>query len=228
VPGTLVLSAWDPEVAPLRRLLGAQRPHGVAIAAVGVGAVDAAVGAARAIARAAPRRIVFVGTAGAYAAAGAAAPIGAAIVAGRLHLVSTAALRGDGYTPAPLVSDAAPDRGLSAALRGTRPRLPVLDVACPGAITRAAALANRIARASGAELENLEVFAVARAAAAAGVAFAAVLGVSNAVGPRAHAQWRAHHLAASEAACRAIARFLQPPDQPVLATAPSPRAPRPR
>jgi nucleoside phosphorylase len=220
VAGTLVVSAWDPEVAPLRRLLRGGAGRGVMLASVGVGPVDAAVGAARAIARAAPRRIIFVGTAGAYAAARADAPVDAAVVAGRLHLVSTAALRGDGYTPAPLVTAAAPERALTAALRAGPPRLPVLDVACPLAITRTAALGTRIARATGAALENLEAFAVARAAAAAGVAFAAVLGVSNGVGPRAHAEWTAHHPAASEAACRAVARFL------ARATAPSPRARR--
>jgi len=80
-------------------------------------------------------------------------------------------------------------------------------VACPLAITRTAALARRIA-ATGAALENLEAFAVARAAAAARLPFAAVLGVSNIVGPRAHAEWRANHLAASRAACHLMWTFL--------------------
>jgi purine-nucleoside phosphorylase len=208
---TLVLAAWEPELAPLRRLLG--RAPGVKLQPVGVGAVDAAVGAARAIAQARARRVIFVGTAGTYDGTG---TIGVAAVARHLRLVSTALLRGDGYRPAPLVAEAQPTAALGAALRGRSPRLPAQTVACPLAITRSAALARRIAAATGADLENLEAFAVARAAAAAGAAFAAVLGVSNRVGPRAHAEWRAHQHAASEAACAAVARFLRAPSRPGL------------
>jgi hypothetical protein len=49
---------------------------------------------------------------------------------------------------------------------------------------------------------------VARAAAAAGLPFAAVLGVANRVGPQGHEEWQRHHRAASRAACQLIAQFL--------------------
>jgi nucleoside phosphorylase len=215
---TLVLSAWEPELAPLRRLLvasgRAKIPNGVrgvALAAVGVGMVDAAVGAVKAIARANPRRVIFVGTAGVYPTSTRVLPVGVAAVAGELRLVSTATLQGDAYHPTPLVSTASTTpalrRGLARVARGAAaPRTVV--VACPLAITRAARLAQRIA-ATGAVLENLEAFAVARAAAAAGSPFAAVLGVSNVVGPQAHNEWRAHHRAASRAACHIVWRLLE-------------------
>jgi len=208
---TLVLSAWEPEVAPLRRLL--RGAPGVTLEAVGVGTVDAAVGAAHAIARARPRRVIFVGTAGVYPGAAARAlPIGAAAVAGELRLVSTATLRGDAYHPAPLVASAASSadlRALLVAAAGSPADAGGVTVACPLAITATTALARRIAR-TGAALENLEAFAVARAAAAARVPFAAVLGVSNLVGPKAHAEWRANHLAASRAACHVVWSYLRP------------------
>ena len=210
---TLVLSAWEPEVAPLRRLLrAAPGARDVAMAAVGVGTVDAAVGAANAIARLRPRRVIFVGTAGVYPGAARALPIGAAAVAGALRLVSTATLRGDAYHPAPLVAEAeatAPLRArLARAADADASALPI--VACPLAITQTAALARRIA-ATGPALENLEAFAVARAAVAARVPFGAVLGVSNVVGPKAHAEWRANHLRASRAACHVVWTFLRAP-----------------
>jgi nucleoside phosphorylase len=220
---TLVLSAWEPEIAPLRRLLLAharQQPTpkdrarlDVSLDAVGVGTVDAAVGAANAIARANPKEVIFVGTAGVYQAAGSARslPIGSAALAGELRLISAAALRGDAYHPAPLVAAAATTPALRdrlARAAGTETPPPVVNVACPLAITRAAALARRFA-ATGAALENLEAFAVARAAAACGVAFAAVMGIANQVGPRAHAEWRAHHLAASRAACHLVWAYLR-------------------
>jgi purine-nucleoside phosphorylase len=208
---TLILSAWEPEVAPLRRLLRADPIAGVVLEPVGVGTVDAAIGAAQAIARVRPRQVIFVGTAGVYPGAAARAlPIGTAAVAGELRLVSTATLRGDAYAPAPLVSAVEPAAAVRAALARAATgddSAPVNVVACPLAITRTAALARRIA-ASGVALENLEAFAVARAATAARVPFGAVLGVSNVVGPKAHAEWRANHLRASRAACRVVWSLL--------------------
>ncbi|MFL5308306.1 MAG: phosphorylase [Polyangia bacterium] len=180
---------------------------GVRLAPVGIGAVDAAAGAARAILEHRPRRVLFVGTAGVYPSGREALTIGAATVAGEIICVSTAALRGDGYLPEPQVVRAASAPRLSALLSSSEGPWPT--VACPLAITRSAALARRIATATGASLENLEAFAVARAAAAAGVEFAAVLGIANRVGPVAHDEWRAHHRRASRAACTLVARWLR-------------------
>jgi nucleoside phosphorylase len=209
VARTLVVSAWTPEIAPLRRMLHADARHWVA-APVGVGAIEAGIGAARAIARFRPARVVFVGTAGAYPGRGDAG-IGSVAVAGDLVAVATAALRGEGYLPEPQVVRARPSAPLSAALRRGLP-LPrrYATVACPTAITRSAALARRIASETGATLENLEAFAVARAAHAAGVEFAAVLAVSNRVGSLAHHEWRVNHAAASRAACALLAGYLSP------------------
>src|SRR5262245_40994693 len=210
---TLVLSAWEPEIAPLRRLARAVAPERLALGTVGVGAVDAAVGAAAAIAAARPARVIFVGTAGAYPRGRATAAIDTVAVAGALHLVSTAALRGDGYLPDPLATPAPVHAPLAAALAACASRrqsAPLLGVACPLAVTRSATLGRHLAHATGAALENLEAFAVARAAAAAGIeAVAAVLGIANRVGPNGHREWRAHHLAASRAACRLVWSFVR-------------------
>jgi len=203
---TLVVSAFEPEIEPLRQLVQGWR--GIALAPVGIGAVDAAVGATRAIARARPERVVFVGTCGIYGRkADAAVAIGTAAVAGEIVCVSTAALKGEAYLPDATVVRAQTSRRLRATLAAGTPGDP-RGVACSLAITRSAALGRRIAAATGATLENLEAFAVARAAAAAGVEFAAVLGIANRVGPEGHDEWRRHHRAASRAACALVARFL--------------------
>jgi futalosine hydrolase len=203
---TLIVSAFEPEIAPLRRLVRGRR--GIVLAPVGIGAIDAAVGAARAIARARPDRIVFVGTAGIYGGKKEARQaIGTAVVAGEVLCMSTAVLKGDAYLPGPMVVQVPTSRSLQTALAGGRAESP-RDVACPLAITRSAALGTRIAEATGATLENLEAFAVARAAAAADVPFAAVLGVANRVGPTGHEEWQRHHRTASRAACELVARFL--------------------
>jgi futalosine hydrolase len=206
---TLVVSAFEPEIAPLRRLAAGHAARTLALLPVGIGPVEAAVGAARAIEAHRPARVIFVGTAGAYAGARPAAALGAVALATELILVSTAALGGDGYLPAPQVVRDESSAALRAQLRGRRvAEVPELVVACPLAITRSAALGSRIARATGARLENLEAFAVARAARAAGLPFAAVLGIANRVGPAGHKQWRDNHAAASRAACRLIAHLL--------------------
>ena len=210
---TLVLAAWEPEIAPLRRLARAVAADRLAMSAVGVGAVDAAVGAAAAIAAARPERVIFVGTAGAYPRGRATAAIGSVAIASELCLASTAALRGDGYLPGPLATRAPTSAPLGTAMAAcTRAKTPIpqLGVACPIAITRSATLGRHLAHATGAALENLEAFSVARAAAAAGVsAMTAVLGISNRVGPNGHREWRAHHRAASSAACRLVWAFLR-------------------
>ena len=206
---TLIVSAFEPEIAPLRRLVRGLR--GIVLEPVGIGAIDAAVGAAGAIARVHPARVLFVGTAGIYGREKEAREaIGTAMVAGEIVCMSTAALKGEAYLPGPMVGQVPTSRSLQTALGSGRAEQP-RDVACPLAITRSAALGRRIAEATGATLENLEAFAVARAAAAASVPFAAVLGVANRVGPTGHDEWQRHHRAASRAACELIARFLDVP-----------------
>jgi futalosine hydrolase len=210
---TLVLSAWEPEIATLRRLARGVASDRLTLGTIGVGAVDAAVGAAAAIAAARPARVIFVGTAGAYPRGPATAAIGTVAIAGEACLASTAELRGDGYLPEPLVTRVPLSTELSGRLAACGPRrkpAPVLGVACPIAVTRSATLGRHLAHATGAALENMEAFAVGRAAAAAGVpSVAAVLGIANRVGPRGHQEWRAHHVAASRAACRLVWSFLR-------------------
>jgi purine-nucleoside phosphorylase len=216
VARTLVVSAWPPELAPLLRWLrsaaGKRFAPNVELTAAGVGAVDAAIGAALAISSWKPRRVIFVGTAGLYVpgrTSPAALAPGATSVATQLVLVSTAVLRGDGYAPAPMIDRVDASRDLTTALLQASAGASPVVAACPLAITRTPALGRRIARATGARVENLEGFSVGRAAQKAGVPFAAVFGISNHVGPGAHTQWRTHHAAASRAACRLIAAWLQ-------------------
>jgi len=210
----LVVSAWEPEVASLRRRLRRGRVAGTRVECrpVGVGAIDAAAGAALAIAQVAPAQVIFVGTAGRFPgpARARALPIGAVALPDEVLLISTAALRGHGYLPAPMVQRSAADLPLIESLRAAAPQSGWRGAAAtPLAITSSATLARRIASASGADVENLEAFAVARASACAGVPMAAVLGIANTVGPTAHGEWRRHHLEASRAACEVVLAWLR-------------------
>ena len=211
----LVVSAFAPELAPLVRWLEApgQRRlrRRVFCQPVGIGAVDAAAGAAAALAGwrpsgGPPSVLVFVGTAGTY---GAAPPVEAVAVAGGLHLVSGSAEAGHAYFPGPMALRAASDDRVRRELATAAGGAVVADVATPLAITTSRALARRLAAATRATVENLEVFAVARAAHAAKVPFGAVLGIANQVGPGAHRAWREHQRAASAAACAVVAAWIE-------------------
>lgn len=170
--------------------------------ALGVGMVMAGIAmaellATRAARGALPSQVVLVGTAGAYPDGTGAprAPLGSVAAAGSVALASASAVTGRGYVPrapAPL--------GLR-----TPPEVPALRVACATAITTDPAAARALAEQ--ADLEHMELFGVALACARASVPLTALLGVTNLVGPGAHAAWRTHRDAA-EAAARAVARQL--------------------
>jgi nucleoside phosphorylase len=216
VARTLVMSAWMPELAPLQRWLrtaaGKRVAGAVDLAVAGVGAIDAGICAARAIAARRPQRVLFVGTAGLYLKRLVAPPpLGHAttVVATRLVLVSTGVLRGDAYAPAPMVDRLDTSGDLTNALLQASASASPVVAACPLAITLKSELGRRIARSTGARVENLEAFSVGRAAQQASLPFAAVFGISNYVSPGAHAMWRLHHVAASRAACRVLAAWLK-------------------
>jgi futalosine hydrolase len=228
----LIVAAWAPELRALGRVfsqgkskvsasgartasgaLAAVRVSGAAPvrAVVGVGLCEAAAGAARLIERQRPRAVVLVGTAGLFPGAEkdrtGALVVGAAVLGRSFHLASDAVARQAAYLPEPLPARADSTPALLQELTAAT-GLPSADVACPIGITRTTALAQQLRKSTGAALENLEGFAVARAAASAGVPFVAVLGIANLVGPEGHAQWRTHATAAAAAACSAVRTWL--------------------
>ena len=163
---------------------------------LGVGPLRAAAEMARLLAEHKPPHVILIGSAGAYTAAH---PIGAAFVSGALGTADGATTLGLAYTPLPpppLQSDPVLQRALGA---------PVARVLTVAAISADPTLALKIGQ--GWDLEHMEAYGAALACAAAGVPFAAVLGVSNAVGPHAHSQWLAHR-AAAEGAARAVVRSM--------------------
>ena len=207
----LIVSAFAPELAPLKLWLAGRaawkfrtKIHALP---VGIGAIDAATGAAMAITRTAPRAVLFIGTAGSY---GPRPAIGDVAIAARIRLVSTAAVRGQGYLPKPMPAIEASSTTLrrelllSAGLSGEG-----VDVAAPLGITTAVRLAALIAKTTHTAVENLEVFGVARAATRARVPFGAILGITNRVGPKAHAEWMEHQATAAASACAVAAAWIE-------------------
>ncbi len=203
----LVVSAWPPELAHLESALPAALRPRVTLKSVGVGLVEAAIGASRLIAEHSPDAVMLIGTAGVYPNFTAALAIGTAAVAGKIALLPEILPGHHAFLPAVLPKATSSSAALVRTLQKTV-GLPRADVACPLGITATARAAAAAGELSGCALENLEAFAVARAAALAKVSFAAVLGIANHVGPAGHREWQRHAKQAAAAACQAALAVL--------------------
>lgn len=196
----LVLAAWRPELAAFTAAFRKTRSRPLVVTeVVGVGLVEAALGAARAIAAHRPKVVYLVGTAGSLP--GSPVDLGDVAVIDQMTLCEPN-LPSVSELPAPMPTKASCHGPLARALC-RQAGLPLVDAICPLAITRAPRRAHVLAE-TGAELETLEAFAVARAARAARVRFVAVLGVSNRVGPRGRQEWLTYGPAAVAKACEVV------------------------
>jgi nucleoside phosphorylase len=153
--------------------------------------------------------IILVGTAGLYPGRGNRAPLGQVCLVQQAVLLPHVLRGSQAFLPTVMPHASKTTRALTRRLSSTTQGLPAVDVACPLAITAGTAAARSAAKRSGCVLENLEVFAVARAAQAVRIPCAAVLGVANHVGPRGHREWLAHGKQAAENACRVVLQALR-------------------
>ncbi len=204
----LIVAAHAPELAPVAGVRADGHPARVgglwvAVAPVGIGLPAAAAGTALALVARAPALVVFTGSAGAYASR---RPAQGVVVARTVRLVSTAAVEGRGGMPVPMDRALAPDAPLADAL--ARHGAERADVATTLAITTDDALAERIAEATGCDVEHLEAYAVASACARAGVPCAFVLGLANRVGRGAREEWVRRHVEADAAAAAVVSSWL--------------------
>jgi futalosine hydrolase len=205
----LVLAAFQPELEPLRAVLG-ERLEGrvgeldVRAAAVGIGLARASVGASLSIAEARPSAVVLVGTCGAYG--GAPLRIGDVVVARRILLVEPAAVDGAVEFPESMATAMETDEGMRSAIAASG--AVVADVATTLGVTVDDAVAARVAKATGAAAEHLEAFGVAIACGSLGVPLAVVLGVANVVGSRARDEWKQNHRSAAGAAIDVVKAWL--------------------
>jgi purine-nucleoside phosphorylase len=190
---SLLLSAFAPELAGLDRA----PPQGWRVATSGIGAIAAAVETARLLREIRPRRVLFVGTCGAYDAR---LEVGDVISAAAAIATSVEEVEGRAYRPGAEVTRWPGTWNLP---------FPAHEVAVPPAITATETGARALARV--AAVEHLELTGVLAACAAGGVPAGAVLGVANRAGPGAHEEWKRHHAAVSARVVAAIAAVLASP-----------------
>jgi nucleoside phosphorylase len=189
---TLVVGAYAPELEGLR--------GDFLVRELGIGLVEASAGAERALAETRPDLVILVGTAGALPGP----PLGPpqVVVARSARLV----LREVEYAPGPMVQIADADVELAARL-AARLAVPLVDAASPLGVTSSDGEAARLAEA-GAEIEQLECFALYRAAARRRIPAVAIFAIANRVGSSAAAEWKANRARAEAAAKDALLRAL--------------------
>lgn len=201
----LVCSAWEPELTHFRGLARGVPTAELVAEPVGVGVVDAAVGATRCIERHRPSHVVLLGTCGAAPTGDRRASLLDVVVGTRARLVDAAVTEGRAELPSAMAAEAPLDADLAAAMQ--RAGAKSVHIANTVGITVDDALADRLAAYG--EVEHLEAYGVARASLLLGVPCAIVLGVANVVGMEGRAQWLVNQRVASanaaEVAWRAIA-----------------------
>lgn len=188
----------------------------------GVGKTNAAMAAAAALGTIAPRLLLGVGVGGAYPGAG--LSVGDLAVATEEWYGDDGADTGEGWLGLEalgLPAWEAPggeryfnrfpaDPGLGAALARASSRVAAVRAGAfvtVSTVTGTAARARVLEERFGGVCESMEGAALAHAAAAFGVPFAEVRGISNAVGPRDRASWRLAE--AAEASQEAALAFLR-------------------
>lgn len=196
----LLLSAFEPENAPLRARLGSDA--NVSCATTGIGLVDAAIGADQAIDEHPFAAVVFVGTCGAFEESG--LSIGDVVVSRMVKLVSPLHVSGAAAFPEAMVRGAVSDVALVQGFVAGGCRQ--VDVATTLAVTINDESAMSLA--TEADVEHLESFAVARAATMRQHPFVAVLGVANMVGRNGRHEWRENHARVSELVAERVANAI--------------------
>ncbi len=198
-----VVSACAPELRAVEAACASITDGGCTLtfALVGIGLVDAALGMRLVLdsMEERPDCVVLVGTCGAYA--GSTLRVGDVCVPSRVCVASGDAAESRAALLGAEVFDL--DAGVSRALGG-----PGGLVATTLGITTDDALACSIERATGATVEHLEAWSVAKVCRGAGLTTAVVLGVANAVGARGREEWRTHRGEAERAAAVRVADWL--------------------
>jgi futalosine hydrolase len=218
----LIMAAHALELGPLRAALGADfravfGGRVIGMSEVGVGALLAGAGAMHALCTRRPRAALLVGSCGVYPGRAVFSP-GQLVIPSRIAALDAAVLAGHAAFPAPMPAAIELDRAMRAQLahaarRGEPAPAPLEGpLATTLAITTDDALAARLGSGGDCLAENLEALPVALACHSQHVPFAALLGVTNAVGSQGREQWREHHAVAAQTTAGCITRWLATTD----------------
>lgn len=204
-----VLGAFEPEIAPLSKLMPEEQREVVRCRTTGIGIAESAAATARLLLQAETEgkraSVLFIGSAGSLKPL----PEQSLSVISSVTLAESGLSTGVTYLPEAMRRSYAADESLipelSAALMKAGAVTSISAAYSPLAITADGKLGERLAEQAAAQIENLELFGIAAACATAGVQWNAICPVTNRIGAAANAEWRASHRAASEALAQLLA-----------------------
>lgn len=223
VQSLLIAGAFEPEIDELRAACEGRivvldgRPIRVRTAALGVGALEAALSVAPALAACAAQgeavaECLFLGSAGVYRGE---PPIAAGPdrsgCSTEFYQFDLAVLEGRARRPAPARSRVTSRAGEAAfALQAELDRTGVCERSGCNSTDSVTLVDFAPDANAGFRFENLEAYGVARALEGTGVAFTAFFALTNAVGPEGSDQWRANFRAGSLKLQRALLAVFGP------------------
>lgn len=175
------------------------RHRELVVAALGIGAVDCALGLAPLLAELGPRKAVFTGSCGVYPGLLAEYPPGSLVAPRKVRFGDLGEASAQAYFPACQNLVIELDADLVAGLAATGKDGICLTM---NTITADYDAAFRLQSFYGAVFEQMEAYAFARACTAAGIRAGLLLAVVNEVGPEGHRQWLANFPAAAENCAR--------------------------
>ncbi|MCL1893609.1 MAG: phosphorylase [Holophagaceae bacterium] len=176
----LLLAAFEPELAQARQL----PLHNWQVALTGIGGITASISTARLVSEMRPKKVLFVGSCGAYTDS---IQIGDCIATSEVLINSISEIHHRAYRP---------QREIIRWQATWELPLPKHVVLATPAITSSIEDATLLSQL--ATVEHLELAGVFAACQQADVPVAAALVVANRVGPNAHLEWKANHATASQ------------------------------
>lgn len=197
----LIAGAFEPELEALRRLF-AERAD-VEFLLTGVGLVNAAISVSNRLKDSSDVQLLFVGSCGSYSDY---FPLCSCVCVNAVCQADYLAATSRGHIPAASEETIDADPSLRAKLSALADEEAVASSTISIADDRDAAQA--LSEFSGAGVENLELFGLAKACKRSGVAWGALCAVTNYVGPGSGQQWRNNHVSAAQRTAEVLKQFV--------------------
>ncbi len=201
----LILAAFEPELAPMRELIGTHA-H-IRFETVGTGIVEAAVNTSRLLSETSREnlQVIFVGSVGAYDKS--VSPF-SFVTAEKVIFTDYANSSFRSYMPpiVPIVS--LPNTKLRDLIEETTNSKRELIYTTPS-ITSDLDAADILRHSTGAGFESLELFAVARACDTFSTPWASLSAVTNHIGPDGHQEWERNYAKAAKLTAEKVAAVLK-------------------
>ena len=201
----LILAAFEPELAPIRELIGIHSD--IRMESVGTGVIDAAVNTSRLLSETSSPglRVLFVGSVGAYDMA---VPLLSFVTAEKVIFTDYANSAMRAFLPpiVPIVSIA--NTVLREKVEQTTQSKREFVYTTPS-ITSNLDAADILRHSTGAGYESLELFAVARACDTFSTPWASLSAVTNHIGPEGHQEWERNFAKAAKLTAEKVAAVLK-------------------